>query len=68
VIPRSLIAADRRHHTCLRDAREHYIWGKFNFRGKKSPRLHPAPLTSVRWPVSESRRTRDAQAAASGVP
>ena len=21
--PRSLIAADRRHHTCLRDAREH---------------------------------------------
>ena len=23
VIPRSLIAADRRHHTCLRDAREH---------------------------------------------
>ena len=23
VIPGSLIAADRRHHTCLRDAREH---------------------------------------------
>ena len=23
MIPRSLIAADRRHHTCLRDAREH---------------------------------------------
>ena len=23
VIPRSLIAADRRHHTCLHDAREH---------------------------------------------
>ena len=23
MIPRSLIAADRRHHTCLRDAKEH---------------------------------------------
>ena len=24
MIPRSLIAADRRHHTCLRDASERY--------------------------------------------
>ena len=51
MIPRSLIrvAADRRHHTCLRDAREHCRPAKKKkarkYRAKKTKGLEPHPKT-----------------------
>ena len=41
MIPRSLIAADRRHHTCLRDARQHCQGGPPSTGQKKLRVLNP---------------------------